>query len=246
MNPFFRAGGAIIIASTTLILPNVWTHLAVTYQGTVANFYVNGNLSQSVAMAGTLGSSTGEMRIGRGNNDPGSGNIEELRLWSVVRTQAQIDSNRCRKFPSTFSSSAGLKALWHLDSALVDSVSGYNGTALGNVGYDTVSFPIPGVCAPTSITPIGSEIPDRYSLSQNYPNPFNPTTRIEFAIPKGEFVEIRMYDMLGKEVGVLAQGPYEAGRYIFDLNAGNLASGIYFYTITAGTFRDTKKMMLLK
>lgn len=244
--PFLRNQGTIAISTGLIIPAGVWTHLAATFDGTAARFYKDGVLASMVVLPSNPGSSANEMRIGRGNADPGTGNLKEVRLWSTARTQAQIDSNRCKKYPSTFSSSSGLKAVWHFDSTFVDSVSGYNGNPVGTVGFDTVTYPFPGVCSPTSINPIGSTIPEKFSLSQNYPNPFNPTTRIEFAIPRGEFVEIKLYDLLGKEVGILAQNPYEAGRYIIDFNAGTLSSGIYFYTITAGSFRDTKKMMLLK
>ncbi|HEX2787796.1 MAG TPA: LamG-like jellyroll fold domain-containing protein [Ignavibacteria bacterium] len=244
--PFVRNQGGIATSVGLIITAGVWTHLAATFDGSTVRFYKDGVLASTVPLATLPGSSANEMRIGRGNADAGTGNLKEVRLWSTARTQAQIDSNRCRKYPSTFSSSTGLKAVWHFDSTFVDSVSGYNGTPVGTIGFDTVSYPFPGVCSPSVITPVGVNIPDRYSLSQNYPNPFNPTTRIEFAIPRGEFVELKLYDLLGKEVGVLVQGPYEAGRYIFDFNAGSLSSGIYFYTITAGSFRDTKKMLLVK
>jgi hypothetical protein len=187
------------------------------------------------------------MRIGRGDTEPGSGFIEELRLWSVARTQGAIDSNKCKKFPSSFTSSAGLKALWHFDSTYTDSISGYNGTPNGTSTFDTVSYPIPGVnCNLVGIQPISSIIPDNFSLEQNYPNPFNPTTNIKFSIPKGEFVEIKVFDITGREIAVILSDPLEAGTYNIDFNAASFASGVYFYRITAGTFTDTKKMLLIK
>lgn len=98
----------------------------------------------------------------------------------------------------------------------------------------------------TGIENTGTGIPDNFKLSQNYPNPFNPTTKIAFSIPVRELVVLKLYDITGKEVSTLANRTYEAGNYILDFNAGSLSSGIYFYTITAGSFRDTKKMMLIK
>ncbi len=246
-NPFFRAQGIVVIASTMTITPNVWTHLAVTYDGTTVRFYKDGQLGFTQAQAMPLGSSTTEMRIGRGNADPGSGNIDELRLWSVVRTQGQIDSNKCRKYPSTFGNTTGLKAVWHFDSSYVDSISNYNGTPLGTVGFDTVSFPVPGAnCILVGIQQSVNEIPEVYSLDQNYPNPFNPFTTIKFSIPKGNFVVIKLYDILGKEIQNILNEPLEAGKYSVDFNASALPSGIYFYQITAGNFTDTKKMILTK
>ena len=247
-NPFFRAQGVIVVANTVTITPLVWTHLAATYDGTTVRFYKDGALAFSQVQAAPLGTSTNEMRIGRGNADPGSGNLEEIRLWIVARTQGQIDSNKCRKYPAQFSSTTGLRALWHFDSTYTDSISSYNGTPTSaSVGFDTVSFPPPGAnCNLVGITPVISEVPKEYVLQQNYPNPFNPSTTIRFAIPKGEFVEIKLYDLLGREVATLVSDPFEAGTYAVDFDASKLASGVYFYRIEAGEFKDVKKMLLVK
>jgi len=89
-------------------------------------------------------------------------------------------------------------------------------------------------------------IPADYTLSQNYPNPFNPTTTVEFSIPKSGFVTLKIYDVLGKEVGVVVNEVKNAGSYRVDINASNLTSGVYFYKLEAGDFSQIKKMMLLK
>ncbi len=246
--PFFRAISTIVTASSIVINAGVWTHLAVTYDGTTCKFYVNGALGYSQTIALPFGSTTTEMRIGRGNADPGSGNIEELRLWSVARTQGQIDSNRCVKFPSAFSGgTTGLKALWHFDSTYVDSISGYNGTPQGTVGFDTLTFPHPSMsCGLVGIKTENNEVPKSFNLSQNYPNPFNPKTIIEFSLPKGEFVEIVLYDILGRKVATLLSEPKQAGKYQLTVDGTNLASGVYFYKMVAGSFSDTKKMLMIK
>ncbi|OQY69690.1 MAG: peptidase S8, partial [Ignavibacteriales bacterium UTCHB3] len=77
-------------------------------------------------------------------------------------------------------------------------------------------------------------------------NPFNPTTTISFAVPSKSFVIVKVYNALGKEVRTLANGEYEAGRHTLDFNAADLASGVYYYTISAGNFTATKKMILMK
>jgi len=96
------------------------------------------------------------------------------------------------------------------------------------------------------IHPISNEIPDSYELYQNYPNPFNPTTEIKFDLPKPEDVKIVLYNTLGQQSAVLVDGHYAAGSYSVQWNASNYPSGVYFYRITAGSFTDVKKMVLLK
>ena len=85
-----------------------------------------------------------------------------------------------------------------------------------------------------------------FSLSQNYPNPFNPTTNIEFRIADFGFVSLKVYDVLGNEVTVLVNEEKPAGEYEIEFDAEGLTSGIYFYQLKAGSFIETKKMILLR
>ncbi len=100
------------------------------------------------------------------------------------------------------------------------------------------------------ITPI-TTVAENFSLSQNYPNPFNPSTKINFSIPERSFVTMKVYDMLGKEVMQLVGNNYSAGTYSVDMNAKDLSSGMYLYSIEAKSesgniFKDTKKLTLIK
>jgi hypothetical protein len=88
--------------------------------------------------------------------------------------------------------------------------------------------------------------PEKYSLLQNYPNPFNPVTTIEYSIPQGSNVSIKVYDMLGREVASLVNKYQETGTYVVEWNASALSSGVYLYTIKSGSFAETKKMILSK
>jgi hypothetical protein len=90
------------------------------------------------------------------------------------------------------------------------------------------------------------QIPERINLFQNYPNPFNPTTTIEFATPRSEYVSLRVYDTLGKEVMEVFSGNLIAGTHSFNFDAQNISSGIYFYVLKTSTFFEQKKMILLK
>lgn len=88
--------------------------------------------------------------------------------------------------------------------------------------------------------------PSNYTLSQNYPNPFNPNTVINFSLPKAGYITLKVYDMVGREVAMLANGFQHAGSYSVDFNAEGLASGIYLYKISSENFTQVKKMMLIK
>ncbi len=108
-----------------------------------------------------------------------------------------------------------------------------------------------GTIAKMTGVPVGindpvSEIPSSYSLMQNYPNPFNPTTSITFTMPVAGNVELKVYDILGKEVASLISGSMTAGTHIVPFDASALASGVYIYKMTAGSFIDSKKMVLIK
>ena len=100
----------------------------------------------------------------------------------------------------------------------------------------------------TNLVGIGSNngIPTGYSLSQNYPNPFNPVTNIQFGLPASSNVHLAVFDMLGQQVSLIANGKYDAGNHSIEYNASNLPSGIYFYTLRTDNFTETKKMMLIK
>ena len=94
-------------------------------------------------------------------------------------------------------------------------------------------------------------MPDVYALHQNYPNPFNPSTKINYELPNNEYVSITIYDVMGHEINSLINSNQEAGYKSVYWNATNhlgiqVPAGIYIYTIQAGEFRQTRKMVLLK
>jgi len=97
-----------------------------------------------------------------------------------------------------------------------------------------------------SVNQVSNEVPSNFSLSQNYPNPFNPTTNIKFAVSKAGLVSLKVYDLSGKEITTLVNENMSVGTYEYKFNASNLSSGIYFYTLSANGFTETKKMMLIK
>jgi hypothetical protein len=98
----------------------------------------------------------------------------------------------------------------------------------------------------TAVIDEGNINPTEFSLSQNYPNPFNPSTKISFTIPQVSKVTIKVFDVLGNEIETLVNEEKPAGTYEITWSAANLPSGIYFYQLKAGSFVETKKMILLK
>lgn len=88
--------------------------------------------------------------------------------------------------------------------------------------------------------------PENFVLLQNYPNPFNPSTKISFGIPEKSNVMLKVFNLLGEEVAVLASGVYEAGTYSFDFDASNLPSGVYVYALQTENNIISRKMTLLK
>lgn len=89
-------------------------------------------------------------------------------------------------------------------------------------------------------------IHNKFSLEQNFPNPFNPNTNIKYQLQKDDFVNIKVYDLLGKEIITLVNQKQATGSYEIEFDASKLTSGIYFYSLTSGNLIKTKKMILLK
>ena len=92
----------------------------------------------------------------------------------------------------------------------------------------------------------GGSLPDGFALNQNYPNPFNPTTMISFTLPVASTATIDVFNTLGQRVQRLDLGPMTSGAHEVEFDGAGLASGIYFYRLTAGRHADTRKMVLLK
>jgi hypothetical protein len=98
----------------------------------------------------------------------------------------------------------------------------------------------------TGINEKSQNLPDTFSLLQNYPNPFNPTTTISFGLPVKSYVSLKIFDYLGRGIAIIVSEEMLAGSYSKQWNASNMASGIYFYRLQAGSFTETKKLVLLR
>ncbi len=119
-----------------------------------------------------------------------------------------------------------------------------------DIGQSAIDVFFDNIRVSSGTTPVNiSEIPTEpksFKLLQNYPNPFNPSTAIKYSFPKISFVQIKVFDVLGNEIETLVNEEKPAGTYELNWNASNLPSGVYFYQLKAGSFFETKKMILMK
>jgi hypothetical protein len=116
----------------------------------------------------------------------------------------------------------------------------------GSYSYRLKQTDFNGAYEYSDVVNVEISIPSEFSLNQNYPNPFNPTTNISYSIPQQSFVSIKVYNITGQEVAVLANGVQTEGHHQATFDAKNLASGIYIVRMNAGSFSSTIKMNLLK
>ncbi|MEO6695634.1 MAG: zinc-dependent metalloprotease [Ignavibacteria bacterium] len=117
-------------------------------------------------------------------------------------------------------------------------------------GFDSTSvqnaFLITLVRTTVGINMTSTIIPEKFALANNYPNPFNPTTNIKFDVPLSTFVELKIFDLSGREVSTLVNEKLQPGTYEYSFEANNLSSGTYFYRLNTSEFTETKRMILLK
>jgi hypothetical protein len=172
-------------------------------------------------------------------------------VWAPYTQSGTTSYTLYRKNGASFTAVTPGYTWRHYDSTLsIVQPGGYAGhtvkyyVSAQSSNTDTVNYEITGA-HPDKIA--GSYSPQfTYSLSQNYPNPFNPSTVIEFSVAEEGLVSIRLYDILGREVSSLLNTEMEPGIHKQSFNLGTLASGIYFYRITAGKYTDSKKLQVLK
>ncbi len=162
-----------------------------------------------------------------------------LRLYGAAQNGLYISTNGGVNWALYFDNFSG--------SSVVNGIVKYPND--GDTVYASNSTGLYKIWASViGINQISTEVPSTYSLSQNYPNPFNPETKFRFSIPGQSVAQtfLAVYDILGKQVAVLVNQNLQPGTYEVNWNAADYPSGVYFYTLKAGVYTETKKMVLMK
>jgi len=138
-------------------------------------------------------------------------------------------------------------------SIIVNTILGSSSSLNGQGSYDVTNANLLTqgklfVTYTNVVTDVQDEfqIANNFNLSQNYPNPFNPSTKIQYSIPSNQIVQLKIYDVLGKEITTLVNEVQSAGTYEVNFDGKSLTSGIYFYTIKADNYTETKSMIFMK
>ena len=161
---------------------------------------------------------------------------EDQLLWHFETSDTALKTNYDSDTKELILSAPGFKGYVDLFMTLTDdSAAVARDTLLVHVLKDE-----------TALDPIGSLLPGLVYLYQNYPNPFNPTTIISYQLPIANYAELTVYNTLGQKVRTLVSRRQEAGKYSVSFDASALSNGIYYYKLTAGSFVQIRKMILLK
>lgn len=156
------------------------------------------------------------------NNSP---NFRLLNQYAVFWTSTSVGASKARERYLAYNKSSCTTFDW----------------------YKTLKYSIRCVRnIPATGIKTNNTIPGQFTLQQNFPNPFNPSTKITYSIPKANFITIRIYDMIGREVQLLVNEFQNRGTYTINFDAEKLSSGIYLYKLQAGKFSTTKKMLLVR
>lgn len=175
--------------------------------------------------------------------EPGGGPPSGFKTDSTGRTH---------NVTATLPEDVDYSPLWMVniyDNADFDMVHDLASAQMANIlvmGAANVNCPVVENESSSGVEQFGNSTPNSYELDQNFPNPFNPSTTIRFSVPSSEFVSLRIYNSIGEKVAELVNQVLPAGIYNVNWNAENVSSGVYFYKIEAGSFINTKKMILLR
>jgi hypothetical protein len=242
---------------------NSWNHIAAVYNGISMEVFVNGISQGTRPFSSTVSTSDLSLFIGGDVSEARyvKGYIDEVSIWNVARTRAQIQRTMYDSLSSAYYSipDSGLVAYYRFDQ--------YEDLGVRSDGADDIrDFSVnanhgdseghPQLVPSTALTAVENTFvhtPIDFCLFQNCPNPFNPSTKIRFTVSDFGFVNLRIYDVLGLQIATLVNEEKKPGTYEVEFDASNLlngkaglSSGVYFYTLRVSDFVETKKMLLLR
>lgn len=244
--------------SNSGVLPGtgVWRHVAATWSSSGLKIYLDGVYLNTNAYSGGIPTYATELIGVSSWGGFFNGYADELRVWNYERSAAQINATLLDTLSSVYYSisDSGLIAYYRMDvledlGINSDGADDIRDLSVSGNHLDTYGDPVlspSGGFIITDVVNFGEQIPELFSLSQNYPNPFNPNTKIKYSIPQTSQIQIKVFDILGNEIEELVNEEKPAGTYELTWNAANLSSGVYFYNLHAGSFVQTKKMILMK
>ena len=205
--------------------------------GTVAVFRV-----KITGGPGVKGGLNAAAQFGRLDTVQGMGTWVDTTNWEITHLEPKFFSGDTVSWQFRYKAPAN-----PIIDTLFASGNSVNGTGTSDSDkWNWSPNKIVRVYNPIGITNISS-IAKEFSLSQNYPNPFNPLTQINFSVAKTSDVKIRIFDIIGNEISVVVDQQMTPGEYRVDFNGSNLASGTYFYSLSAdGKTISTKKMLMIK
>jgi len=240
--------------SHSIIPLHEWHHVAVTFDGATARFYLDGERDGAAPFFGQLQSNDDPLHIGvdfPGGDEYWNGCLDEVmvfnRALSIEEIRALSDDDPELIF-------SGLAGFWrfnegHGDIAHDRSENGNHGRLFGHPTWKNFGAPSSDLSEKTANQQTGT-IPNAVMLMPNYPNPFNPDTEIRFVLPKATHAVVKIFNALGEEIRTLVDEEREAGYHRVhwdgkDKNGKPVASGIYLYQLQTGKFSQVKTMSLL-
>lgn len=235
---------------------NEWRHIAISCKSGDIKIFENGNLFASAVNTFSYITNGNNIRVGSGYAGTRffNGAIDEVRIWNVARSIEQIQATMNDTLNSNYlTADSGLIAYYRFDKlenlgvgndGLVDdvrdlSISASHGDLVGDA-FLIPSNTIVGIDMETNLNP------DNFSLKQNYPNPFNPNTKIKYELNIKANVNITIYNINGRKIKTLVNQVQNSGEYTVSFDATGLASGIYIYKLKTDSFKQSRKMLLVR
>ncbi len=235
---------------------NEWQHIAfIRSEGDTGKIYVNGERMPICYYAYWLHTNPiGDLLFGQKgfSGQYFRGSLDEVRIWDYERTQTQIQNHMDDEL---IGNETGLIGYWKFNEVIEQqvfdsqdhfSIKNHNGTlgADRSIGDDDPNRVV-DPSLPLNVKE--TNMPQNPILVQNYPNPFNLSTGISYIIPRSDFVILKVYDVLGRDIRILVNEYQAAGIYYYSFSGGDFATGAYFYQLKVGDyFLKSKRMILIK